>query len=413
MRSGILLGFCLSLLHGFVGAQTGLSLPDVLETRIPWDLAILEEAPDYQWINQSDSVWSLTYTGEHYEGRETEVFAYYASPATFGGEYSETGRFPGIVLVHGGGGTAFRIWALEWAKRGYAAIAMDLSGNRPLPSLEQDNPWGSKGTRMDAGGPKQDDVHKFFRLDEPFTEQWQYHSVSNIVRAHSLIRSFTEVNPQKTAITGISWGGYLTNLVAGVDHRFSAAVPVYGCGFLHEGSAWDSQFDSLGLEATQRWVELWDPSSYVSNSTVPMLFINGTNDFAYFVENWQRTANLAKDAKLSMIPELKHSHLHGAEPEEIYSFISQELEDNSEFISSIKVKQKGNKAKYSIKQVNEQQEVYLAYTTDSNRSPEREWKLKALDKVKGKITVPTNAELWYIYWLDDRGNRRSSEGRGW
>ncbi|MEX0883813.1 MAG: prolyl oligopeptidase family serine peptidase [Cyclobacteriaceae bacterium] len=409
MKNTILIGLTLFFIRGLVIAQIGLSLPPALEGRIPWDLKTLSTAPDFEWVNQADSVWSLMYTGEAYEGKVTEVFAYYASPVTLGKKNPVSGEFPGIVLVHGGGGTAFRIWALEWAKKGYPAIAMDLSGK--LPSDQQDNPWGSKGSRLDAGGPSQDDVHKFFRLGEDFTAQWQFHSVSNIVRAHSLIRSFPEVNPDRTAITGISWGGYLTNLVAGVDHRFRAAVPVYGCGFLQEGSAWDRQFDSLGSAGTQRWVALWDPSSYVANAKVPMLFINGTNDFAYFVENWQKTANLAGNAQYSMIPELKRSHLHGAELGEIYRFISTKLENKFEFISSIKLKEKGSQARYSIAHASN--EVYLAYTTDTKRSPEREWKLVPLDKAKGKVSIPSNAKLWYIYWVDDLGNRRSSEVKGW
>ncbi|MBD3628285.1 alpha/beta fold hydrolase [Cyclobacterium sp.] len=410
MKNTLLTGLTLFFLRGLVIiAQTGIMPPPALEGRIPWGLETLSVAPDFKWVNQTDSVWSLTYTGEAYEGKVTEVFAYYASPATLGEKNPGTGEYPGIVLVHGGGGTAFRIWALEWAERGYAAIAMDLSGN--IPSNQQDNPWGSKGTRLEAGGPKQDDGHKFFRLDEDFNAQWQFHSVSNIIRAHSLIRSFPEVNPHKTAITGISWGGYLTNLVAGVDHRFSAAVPVYGAGYLHEGSAWDNQFDSLGADATQRWVELWDPSSYVANATVPMLFVNGTNDFAYFVENWQKTANLARNAQYSMIPELKHSHLHGAEPGEIYRFISTQLENKTEFINSIKLKQKGSQARYSTTPA--PKEVYLAYTTEDKKSPEREWKLVPLDTAKGTVTIPSDARLWYIYWVDESGNRRSSEVKGW
>lgn len=411
MKKTIIIGLTLFFLKGLVIAQKGLSLPPALKGEIPWDLKVLSEAPDFEWLNQSDSVWSLTYTGEEYEGQVTQVFAYYASPATIEAENVGSGDFPGIVLVHGGGGTAFRIWALEWAKKGYAAIAMDLGGDQPLPSEQQDNPWGSKRTRMNAGGPNQDDVHKFYRLSEGFNEQWQYHSVANIVSAHSLIRSFPEVDVDRTAITGISWGGYLTNLVAGVDHRFAAAVPVYGCGFLQEGSAWDKQFDSLGMAKTNRWVKLWDPSSYVGNASLPMLFVNGTNDFAYFVENWQRTANLAKNAQFTLIPEMKHSHPHGAAPEEIYRFISTQLENKSEFNSSIKLKEKGGKAKYSISHGSK--EVYLAYTADTKRSPERKWDLIPLDKAKGKVTVPSDAKLWYIYWVDESGNRRSSEVKGW
>ena len=411
MRKTILIGLAIIFLQGLVMAQTGLSLPPALEGEIPWDLKVLSQAPDFEWLDQSDSVWSLTYTGEEYEGKETKVFAYYASPATIGVGSSETGDFPGIVLVHGGGGTAFRIWALEWAERGYAAIAMDLGGDQPLPTDQQDNPWGSKRSRMETGGPKQNDVYKFYKLGEDFTEQWQYHSVSNIIRAHSLIRSFPDVDSKRTAITGISWGGYLTNLVAGVDQRFAAAVPVYGCGFLQEGSAWDKQFDSLGVAETERWVKLWDPSSYVGNAAASMLFVNGTNDFAYFVENWQKTANLAKHTQFTLIHEMKHSHLHGAAPGEIYRFISTTLENKSKFISSIKLKEKGDKAKYSISHASE--EVYLAYTADTKRSPERKWDLIPLDKAKGKVTIPSGAKLWYIYWVDESGNRRSSEVKGW
>ncbi|WP_114751863.1 alpha/beta hydrolase family protein [Pleomorphovibrio marinus] len=411
MKNTISTGLTLFFLYSLVIAQTGLSLPPDLEGRIPWDLEALSTAPDYKWVNQTDAVWSMIYTGEAYDGKVTEVFAYYASPATLGGKNSGTGEFPGIVLVHGGGGTAFRIWAREWAERGYAAITMDLSGNQPLTEAQQDNPWGSKSTRLAAGGPLQDDVHKFFRLDEDFTAQWQFHSVSNIVRAHSLIRSFPEVNPERTALTGISWGGYLTNLVAGVDHRFAAAVPVYGAGFLHEGSAWDLQFDSLGMEGTQRWVALWDPSSYVAHARTPMLFINGTNDFAYFVENWQKTANMVPDARYAMIPGLKHSHLHGAEPGEIHRFIGTLLEDKNDFNSSIKLKEKGRKVGYSISQASG--EIYLVYTGDTKRSPEREWKRIPLDTAKGKVSVPGDANLWYIYWVDSLGNRRSSEVKGW
>jgi dienelactone hydrolase len=411
MKKSILIGLALSFLRGLAMGQTGLSLPPALEGRIPWDVETLSAAPDFEWVNQADPVWSLIYPGEEYEGKVTEVFAYYASPATLGGKNASAGEFPGIVLVHGGGGTAFQIWAREWAERGYAAIAMDLSGNQPLPHDQQDNPWGSKSTRLAAGGPKQGDENKFFRLDEAFTAQWQYHSVSNIIRAHSLIRSFPEVNVDRTAITGISWGGYLTNLVAGVDHRFAAAVPVYGCGFLQEGSAWDRQFDAIGIAGTQRWVALWDPSSYVANATVPMLFINGTNDFAYFVENWQKTANLAKNAQYSLIPELKHSHFYGAAPEEIFRFIRTTLEDKTEFISSIKLEEKGEKARYSISHASK--EVYLAYTADDKRSPERNWQLIPLDKAKGEVTIPEGAKLWYIHWIDESGNRRSSKVKGW
>jgi cephalosporin-C deacetylase-like acetyl esterase len=98
------------------------------------------------------------------------------------------------VLVHGGGDKAFDGWAKLWASSGYAAIAMDLSGKGP------------DGKRLADGGPDQSDVTKF-RTDEAATDQWTYHSVAAVIRAHSLLRSFPEVDAQRTAVTGISWGG--------------------------------------------------------------------------------------------------------------------------------------------------------------------------------------------------------------
>lgn len=45
-------------------------------------------------------------------------FAYYATPAMLQGNNSQEKKLPGIILVHGGGGTAFREWVVMWAKRG-------------------------------------------------------------------------------------------------------------------------------------------------------------------------------------------------------------------------------------------------------------------------------------------------------
>ena len=401
----------LSLWHWGALAQSSLSLPSSLKGKINWDFKTLEKAPSYDWEDREDSVWSLTYEGESYRGKPTQVFAYYASPSTLDTSLSQKKKFPAVVLIHGGGGTAFRIWALEWAKKGYAAIAMDLSGNRPFPFEEQENPWGSKSTRLERGGPTQDDDNKFYRLEEDFSEQWQFHSISNVIRAHSLIRSFPEVDKERTAMTGISWGGYLTNIVAGIDHRFKAAVPVYGAGFLQEGSAWDHRFDSLGKEKSLKWVDFWDPSHYVGNSKMPLLFLNGTNDFAYFVENWHKTAQLAPNHQLSLVPELKHSHFHGAEPVEIFNFIHYHLGQGPAFASFENVNEDGGMLKSQINEGSDEVDaVYLVYTKDNKPSPERTWHLKEIEFSNKTLAtdVPEEALLYYLYLVEKTGNRVSS-----
>ena len=76
-----------------------------------------------------------------------------------------------MVLVHGGGGHAFRAWAELFARRGYAAIAMDLGGQTGE---------GKELRRSPEGGPPQDDHTKFGLPDLPDKDQWTYHAVADV-----------------------------------------------------------------------------------------------------------------------------------------------------------------------------------------------------------------------------------------
>jgi alpha-beta hydrolase superfamily lysophospholipase len=109
----------------------------------PWDLNALRRVPTAGVAETGGGVTSLYYEGEPYRGRPTRVFAYLARP-----EKAE-GKLPAVVLVHGGGGTAFKEWAELWARRGYVALAMDLAGQGP------------GRMRLPDGGPAQDDGTKF------------------------------------------------------------------------------------------------------------------------------------------------------------------------------------------------------------------------------------------------------------
>ena len=158
----------------------------------PWDLAELRKVPKATWGDKLGLVREVYYASEPLDGKPTRLFAYYARPET--GE----GPFPGMVLVHGGGGTAFSEWATLWAQRGYAALAMDLAGCGP----------GRK--RLPDGGPDQSHEEKFAPFsDAEVGRMWTYHAVAATVRGHSLLASRHEVDADRTGVTGISWGGYL------------------------------------------------------------------------------------------------------------------------------------------------------------------------------------------------------------
>jgi dienelactone hydrolase len=372
------------------------SLPDTT----PWDLAALSKAPHYEWADQTGPVRSLYYSGLQYKGKPTRVFAYYATPATLRTDTSECEGYPGVVLVHGGGGTAFKEWAELWARRGYAAIAMDLAG------------CGPDGKRLDDGGPGQGDNVKFGAIDQPPQDQWTYHAVANVILAHSLLRDFEEVDALQTAVAGISWGGYLTCIVAGLDDRFSAAVPVYGCGFLHENSVWLPQFAQMTSEQKDRWTRLWDPSMYIGSAAMPVFFINGTNDFAYPLDSYAKTYNLVKDRNLRITVNMPHGHKEGWAPAEIGLFIDEHLIDGKPLP---KVQQPRTVDGQVVAKVRTQTSLVsaeLAYTTETGPINKRNWQ-KLPAEIEGKRIIakapPQEATIWFFTVTDDRGAVTSSE----
>jgi dienelactone hydrolase len=366
---------------------------DSLPASTPWDLAALSKAPVFDWSDGVD-VRSMFYQGEPYQGKPTRVFAYYATPGTLAGDPAKDKNLPGIVLVHGGGGKAFAKWAELWASRGYAAIAMDLSGSGP------------DGKRLADGGPDQGDGTKF-RTEAPATDAWTYHAVANVIRAHSLLLSFPEVDARRTAVTGISWGGYLTCIVAGLDDRFKAAVPVYGSGFLHENSCWLDRFEKMSDEARANWVRLWDPSMYVGSASMPMLFVNGGRDFAYPPDSHAKTYALVKSPKnLHFVPDLPHGHIFDRPPA-IEVFIRQSLEGGIPLARIGEPRIEGDQITATVETQTKLVKAELHYTLDPlpGTPNTRQWTSLPAVIADGRIQSklpPENATIWFLTVEDER-----------
>ncbi len=380
-----------------------------LPASIPWDLKQLNEPPDFEWIDDKGPVRSLFYEGESYDGKPTRVFAYYATPATVDSNAAADQRFPAVVLLHGGGGTAFREWVQMWVKRGYAAIAMDLAGSRPM---EGKNPHEPKNrVRLVDGGPDQGE-EKFSNIDQAVTQQWSYHAVAAAIRAHSLIRSFPEVDADRTAVTGISWGGYLTSIVAGVDNRFAAAVPVYGCGYLHENSAWLEQFAKMSSAQRDRWVKLWDPSVYLPAVEMPILFINGTNDAAYPLDSYMKSyAAVPGTKQLRITVNMPHSHPDGWAPAEIGQFIDCYLRSGPA-LPKVGVLENGE-GKIQLKYASDGKlAAQLHFTEDLGPVNQREWRSRPAMVLAETIVAdapPSDATAWFITVTDNGAVTVSSE----
>ncbi len=81
-------------------------------------------------------------------------------------------------------------------------------------------------------------------------------------------------------VSGVSWGGCLTCMAAGLDSRWKCAMPVYGCGFLNESPV-SERFQTNDPETQKLWHERWDPARFLPQAACPMFWLTVTSDL-YF-----------------------------------------------------------------------------------------------------------------------------------
>jgi dienelactone hydrolase len=365
-----------------------------------WDLPALSQAPaTYPAEGFAEpGVTALLYEGPVFRGKPTRVFAWLGLPEVPAGE-----RVPGMVLVHGGGGTAFADWVRLWTERGYAALAMDTCGC--VPKGEYGNwerhafggPWGWGGLDQ-ADWPRQD--------------QWTWQAVAQVLLGHSLLRSLPEVDPDRIGLTGVSWGGYLVSLVAGVDSRFRFVVPVYGCGHYLDTTFGDA-VRSLGDERAARWLRWWDPSVYLPNAAMPTLWVTGTNDFAYWLPALQQSYR-SPQAPHALSVTLRMSHGHGGpseKPPVIHAFADSLLKSGAPLTRVTGQGREGSEAWVTFEANVPVQRAELLYTKATGSWPDRLWEVAPAELQAGRATatLPEGTTCYFLNLIDQRDLAVSSE----
>jgi len=383
----------------FIGTWVSAAPPEpkVPEAKSLWDAdAYFAKPPAVEWEEPNGLVRPIYYEGELYNGKPTRVFAYYAQP-------EGDGPFPAVLLIHGGGGKAFAHWAELWARRGYVALAPDLAGHGP-------------DGRLPDGGPDQGDPEKFrdFTIEDgDYKNMWTWQVIAALLRGHALLAAQKEVDADRIAATGISWGGYLTCILAGVDTRLKAAVPVYGCGFLYESSVWKaSRFDErMTPEHRERWLTLFDPSRHLDRVTCPILFVNGTNDFAFHPDSWHQSTLLPTGpVTRSFTINLPHGHIFTFK--EVDVFIDSILLPNAKPLATVSAIQRGGNKTVSATFRSEVPVVKaeLIGTSDDGDWTKREWKSVPATIVGNRLsaTLPETLRAYCLLLTDERGLRVST-----
>ena len=252
-----------------------------------WNFEELQKPPAYRPETdercQQPGMQAIVYDGVTEKGEVSRFFAYIAYPE---GPAPE-GGFPGIVLTHGGGGTAFA-WAVKlWVSYGYAVIAPDWYGDKPLTAIWGENEDDLRGPRGESIPLTPHRSRKTYRYITPT----HVVAVANLVLAHSLLLSLPQVNPEKTMYVGLSWGSWYGAMVAAVDPRFKGILEIY-----------------LGDKKPNRKLI---NGRFLDQAKSPMYYVVGTNDAHGSPETMQ--AGFDACGKMlgnrTMIVDLRHSHI--------------------------------------------------------------------------------------------------------
>ena len=155
----------------------------------------------------------------------------------------------------------------------------------------------------------------------------------------------------------------------------------------------------------------------LSKATMPLLFVNGTNDPAFFLDSYIKTYQLAKKKQLSLQIGLKHGYYTegmGYEIREPYFFIDHYLKRAPGLpVFSNEKRSRDGSLKATLQYNVPIEKAWLHYTTDTTGNLlERKWEKKELlirrNKIKSGMP-PTGSVMWYLHVVDKQGLQSSGK----
>jgi len=351
----------------------------------------------YDLQTLDDGFQSFYFDGAVYQGKSTRIFAYYKKPQ---GE----GPFPAMVLVHGGGGSAFKQWISKWNDAGFAAISIAVEGQTGTLTGNKKPKW----KKHNNGGPSRAAIYN--DVNKPLSDQWMYHAVNATVSAHNLLRSFVDIKQDEIGLSGISWGGVITSTVIGFDQRFAFAIPIYGSGFL---AGMENQYGKA-LKNNDIYQNVWEPALRIAKFKNPTFWLTGLKEKHFSLDAQGDTYKLLNAEHIQSIqPELKHGHNVGWAPKEPYLF-AQSVINKKPLVNFYQQQIVRDSVSIRVKELNEMSLASLYYTYDSGHTSQRKWQKSSvtIDKEDADILLtsllPLAAKAWFFN-IENNGLIYSSE----
>ncbi len=258
-----------------------------------------------------DRIQAVYFDGEDYNGKPSQIFAYIGFPENA----DSSAPVPAMVLVHGGAGHAYAEWVQYWVNNGYAAISVDGFAQHP-----EDGYYTGKNEQWTVNPESHPTINETLSdSDKPFTEQWFYHYVADVILSNNIMRADSRVNKDKIGVTGISWGSMAVSTAMCYDSRFAFAIPVYGSGYLGECTGVISS-----LIGNSSFADVWDASNLLSEVKMPVLYINSDCDPFFSANCNTASAAYTENGTLIYAQKFLHGQNDGAYEPEILRFANEQ-----------------------------------------------------------------------------------------
>lgn len=343
--------------------------------------------------NISESIKGV-YLRSDWNGNESYAFAYLGVPSI------KKDKYPGILLLHGGAGSAYYEWVEKWVEKGYVALAIDLEGHVPNKGATLHSSPLELYHESEYEAPHNSNLED---ENEDITKTWLYYACKTAIIANSYLHSLEYVNKYQIGVSGVSWGGFIASVITGYDDRFAFSLPIYcTLGMENSGSPIGEYIKNHPS------FRVFDSLEALKQVETPLhLFISNRDQF----ENPYSASELIKvmkNAGLSIYDNLLHSQAEATYLEDPYIFADRILNKEKEIFIEIN----DNKVKISSIEKNDINLLEVYFTKDSLPSKDAIWGKDSLDldsSNEEKIHFETNAQTsCYISILDVKGVTTSS-----
>lgn len=359
----------------------------------------LWEPPEYEVdeaLSFPDGIKGIWYT-TYCNGRETKAFAYLGIPENCGRK-----KLPGILLIHGGGGTAYHEWAKQWTARGYVALAPDFEGHVPLKTATMLSPPKERYTKS---GYLSYSNKNYGDAAGPIRETWMYYATATAIAGNSLLHSLDVTDKYKIGVCGVSWGGIITSVISGYDDRFAFSIPIY-CTLNIAGTG---GFLS-GFYKDNPAALIWDGDGGLSQRETPVLILAANTDSVNSSSALSNSITYAhcKNARLLLIDNFEHGHHAAACLPQAYLFADSIVRGGRRFLRVVKEPTASDPS--VVCDADRLEDCTLWYTEDDPAGQSALWRPAKcrIDNNSAAATVPEEAR--YFYFLADDGYSETCSG---